>query len=98
MKTFAATDGAQGAIIFDGQATVSVPGVPVDAVDKNGAGDMFAGAFLYAVTSGRDFKWAAALANESAARVVGQFGPWLDAIESSRRSNLAGDKPPIVPQ
>jgi sugar/nucleoside kinase (ribokinase family) len=33
------------------------------------------------VTAGRDFKWAAELANESAARVVGQFGPRLDAIE-----------------
>ena len=80
-KTFAVTDGAQGAIIFDGQATVSVPGVPAAAVDTNGAGDMFAGAFLYAVSAGRDFKWAAELANESAARVVGQFGPRLDAIE-----------------
>ena len=78
---FAVTDGAQGAIIFDGQAIVRVPGVPADAVDTNGAGDMFAGAFLYAVTSGRDFKWAAELANESAARVVRQFGPRLDAIE-----------------
>ena len=80
-KTFAVTDGAQGAIIFDGRATVSVPGVPADAIDTNGAGDMFAGAFLYAVTAGRDFKWAAQLANESAARVVGQFGPRLDEIE-----------------
>ena len=80
-KAFAVTDGAQGAIIFDGQETVSVPGVPADAVDTNGAGDMFAGAFLYAVTAGCDFKWAAELANESAARVVGQFGLRLDAIE-----------------
>jgi len=80
-KAFAVTDGAQGAIIFDGKDTVSVPGVPADAVDTNGAGDMFAGAFMYAVTAGRDFKWAAELANESAARVVGQFGPRLDAIE-----------------
>ena len=80
-KTFAVTDGAQGAIVFDGKDTVSVPCVPVDAVDTNGAGDMFAGAFMYALTAGRDFKWAAELANESAARVVGQFGPRLDAIE-----------------
>ena len=80
-KAFAVTDGAQGAIVFDGQESVSVPGVPADAVDTNGAGDMFAGAFLYAVAAGRDFKWAAELANESAARVVGQFGPRLDAIE-----------------
>ena len=80
-KTFAVTDSAQGAIVFDGKDTVSVPGVPADAVDTNGAGDMFADAFLEAVTAGRDFKWAAELANESAARVVGQFGPRLDAIE-----------------
>ena len=80
-KTFAVTNGAQAAIVFDGQATVSVPGVPADAFDTNGAGDIFAGAFLYAVTAGRDFKWAAELANESAAKVVGQFGPRLDAIE-----------------
>ena len=45
-KTFAVTDSAQGAIVFDGKDTVSVPGVPADAVDTNGAGDMFADAFL----------------------------------------------------
>ena len=45
-KTFAVTDGARGAIVFDGQAIDSVPGVPADAVDTNGAGDMFAGAFF----------------------------------------------------
>jgi sugar/nucleoside kinase (ribokinase family) len=80
-KRFAVTDGAQGAIIFDGQETIIVPGVAADPVDTNGAGDMFAGAFMYAVITGRDFKWAAELANESAARVVGQFGPRLEAIE-----------------
>ena len=80
-EKFAVTDGAQGANIFDGQTIFSVPGAPADAVDTNGAGDMFAGAFLYAVTAGRDFKWAAELANESAARVVSRFGPRLDAIE-----------------
>ena len=52
---------------------------------------MFAGAFLYAVTAGRDFKWAAELANESAARVVGQFGPRLDAIEFDSIKAKFGD-------
>ncbi len=80
-KIFAVTDGADGAIIFDGQSTVSLPGVPADAVDTNGAGDMFAGAFLYALIAGCDLKFAGALANESAARVVGKFGPRLDALE-----------------
>jgi sugar/nucleoside kinase (ribokinase family) len=80
-KTFAVTDGGNGAFVFDGESMIKSPGVAADAVDTNGAGDMFAGAFLYAVTAGRDFKWAAELANESAARVVGQFGPRLDSIE-----------------
>jgi len=64
-----------------GANTVFSGKVAADAVDTNGAGDMFAGAFLYAVTAGRDLKWAAELANESDARVVGQFGPRFDAIE-----------------
>lgn len=80
-KIFAVTDGAQGAIVFDGQEIVSVPGVPVDVVDTNGAGDMFAGAFMYALTAGREIKWAAEFANESAAKVVGHFGPRLDRIK-----------------
>jgi hypothetical protein len=46
----------------------------VKALDSNGAGDMFAGAFLYAVTQGYSHVQAAALGNHAAARVVGQFG------------------------
>ena len=80
-KIFAVTDRAHGSIIFDGQATVIEPDAPADAVDTNGSGDVFAGAFLYVVTAGRDFKWATELANESLARVMGQFGCELDATE-----------------
>jgi sugar/nucleoside kinase (ribokinase family) len=54
-------------------------GIDAKAIDTNGAGDMFAGAFLYAITAGRDYAWAAALANDCAARVVAQFGPRLEA-------------------
>ena len=76
-KTFAITDGASGALTFDGKRLNQSSGVPATAVDTNGAGDMFAGAFLYAITSGRDYTWAATLANECAARVVARFGPRL---------------------
>ena len=34
-------------------------GVEAKAIDTNGAGDMFAGAFLYAITSGKSYAWAA---------------------------------------
>jgi len=42
----ALTDGAHGATIFAGQSTLRVPAVKVDEVDANGAGDVFAAAFL----------------------------------------------------
>jgi len=80
-KTFAITDGANGAITFDGTSLDYSHGVKAEAIDTNGAGDMFAGAFLYAITSGRSYAWAASLANDCAARVVAQFGPRLEAQE-----------------
>jgi sugar/nucleoside kinase (ribokinase family) len=80
-KTFAITDGAEGAITFDGRSMHESDGVEATAVDTNGAGDMFAGAFLYAITSGKSYAWAADLANDCAARVVAQFGPRLESSE-----------------
>ena len=80
-KTFAITDGAEGAVTFDGNSLNQSMGVKAEAIDTNGAGDMFAGAFLYAITSGRSYGWAADLANDCAARVVAQFGPRLEAQE-----------------
>jgi sugar/nucleoside kinase (ribokinase family) len=77
-KTFAITDGAKGAMTFDGKIMHQSDGVEATAVDTNGAGDMFAGAFLYAITSGKNYAWAADLANDCAARVVAQFGPRLE--------------------
>ena len=77
-KTFAITDGARGAVTFDGSSLDYSHGVKAEAVDTNGAGDMFAGAFLYAITSGRSYAWAASLANDCAAKVVARFGPRLD--------------------
>lgn len=76
-KTFAITLGSEGAIIFDGQQQLSLPAPKVDALDTNGAGDMFAGAFLYGVTQGWDYAAAGALAVRAASQVVSQFGPRL---------------------
>jgi sugar/nucleoside kinase (ribokinase family) len=80
VKNFVVTDGAAGIYVFNGEIVFKVPGCSADAIDTNGAGDMVAGAFLYAVTKGRDMKWAAELANELAARVVEQLGPRLDVL------------------
>jgi len=77
-KTFAITDGAKGAITFDGSSLEQSVGVKAKAIDTNGAGDMFAGAFLYGITAGKNYGWAASLANNCAAKVVARFGPRLD--------------------
>ena len=76
-KTFAITDGPNGSLTFNSESLVISKGLSVKAIDTNGAGDMFAGAFLYAITSGREYDWAAHFANECASRVVAHFGPRL---------------------
>lgn len=78
-KQFAITCGSDGALVFNGNDLLNVPATPVKAVDTNGAGDMFAGAFLHAINHGKNFKTAAEFANKAAAKVVSQFGPRLKA-------------------
>ncbi len=77
-KAFAVTLGAKGALAFDGQTLHEIAPHVVKAVDSNGAGDMFAGAFLYAITHGHDFAAAGRLASAASAQVVSQFGPRLN--------------------
>ncbi len=77
-KTFAITDGAEGAIIFDGDSVYRSEGLSARVIDTNGAGDMFAGAFLHAITLGEGYDLAAKLANDCASRVVAKFGPRLE--------------------
>jgi len=80
-ETFAVTLGSKGALVFDGEKLHSIAPRPVKALDSNGAGDMFAGAFLYALTRGMDFPEAGRLAGLASAKVVGQFGPRLGPDE-----------------
>ena len=76
-KTFAVTLGAKGSLIFDGETLHTLEGVPVKAVDTNGAGDMYAGAFIYALTNGHSYVDAGRLATRASAEVVSHFGPRL---------------------
>ena len=80
-RQFVVTRGAQGALLYDGESVINVPGFPCEAVDTNGAGDMFAGAFLYAISHGKDFADAGRFASLAASKVVSRFGPRLSASE-----------------
>ncbi len=81
-KTFAVTLGPKGALLFDGTNMIQVEPNKVTAVDTVGAGDMFAGAFLYGLTQGWDYARAGKLASASSAKLVTNFGPRISADEA----------------
>jgi len=76
-KFFAITQGDKGALLFDGSKEIVIVAPQVEAIDTNGAGDLFAGSFLYAITAGRSFAEAGQLACAAASRLVTQFGARL---------------------
>ncbi len=76
-KTFAITLGAKGAAVYDGSNLINVAANPIQAVDSNGAGDLFAGAFMYGLTHGMSYEEAGILASKASSIIVGQFGPRL---------------------
>ena len=78
-KQFVVTLGPEGAIVFDGETEIKIAPVATKAVDSNGAGDLFAGAFLYGLTNGLSHAAAAALASRASSAVVSKFGPRLSA-------------------
>jgi sugar/nucleoside kinase (ribokinase family) len=73
-KIVCLTRGPDGSEIITSEQTWHVPADKVKAIDTNGAGDMFAGAFLYAISRGYSPDQAANLGNHAAAAVVSQHG------------------------
>ena len=78
---FIITLGARGALIYNGEELIEIEGVATKAVDTNGAGDMFAGAYLYGITHNMTQQQAGQFASLAAAKIVSQFGPRLSAHE-----------------
>ncbi len=90
-KTFAITCGSRGALVFDGEQLHTIAPHAVKAIDSNGAGDMFAGAFLYAITHGYSWIEAGNLASRAAAEVVSHYGPRLEpALHASIQREILG--------
>lgn len=71
------TLGSKGALVVDADGRTNIAPNRVEAIDTNGAGDMFAGAFLYGVTQGMDNAQAGKLASLAASRIVTVFGARL---------------------
>ncbi|UJP66612.1 adenosine kinase [Mongoliitalea daihaiensis] len=89
-KHFVITQGKNGAMIFDGDTFIDIEPYKTVAVDSNGAGDMFAGAFMYGITNGHSYASSGKLASMASSRIVSQFGPrlkWHEAKEILTRLN-----------
>ena len=79
---FAITRGSEGALLFDGITEIEIKATPVKAIDTLGAGDLFAGAMLYGLSSGMSFEHSGELAARAAAQIVTQYGPRLEAQQT----------------
>ena len=91
-NSFVITLGADGALTYDGTELAEIPPHRVQAVDSNGAGDMFAGAFLYAITRGEGFPTAGRFASLAAGKIVANYGPRLPAADyPALRTEFFGD-------
>jgi len=81
-KEFAITRGPAGALVYDGNAVLEIAPVRVDAIDTVGAGDMFAGAFLYGRTQGWSHTGSGDLAAAASAKLVTNPGPRISTEET----------------
>ena len=88
------TRGEHGALIGTRERRIQVPGFPVQAIDTNGAGDMFAGAYLFGISQGMTPAQAGTLASRAAAEVVSNYGPRLtQAIQQELLAELGLERP-----
>ena len=65
-------------MIYDGDTFIQIEPYKVKAIDTNGAGDMFAGAFLYGITHNHSYAEAGKIASLASSRIVSQFGPRME--------------------
>jgi sugar/nucleoside kinase (ribokinase family) len=93
------TDGGNGAFVrYDGEES-HVPAFACHPKDLTGAGDMFAGSFLYGITHGYAPAIAARGANFMASKVISQIGArlqddalslWEEGTEVNRADDVGG--------
>ena len=71
------TNGPNGAYVRHGGVSTHVPAFPTEPKDLTGAGDMFAGAFLYGITHGVSAENAARAGSFLSHKVISQVGARL---------------------
>lgn len=74
----------KGAIVANAEQHIHVAGRKITAIDANGAGDAFAGSFLYALNAGLSLQTAAELAILVSSEVVAQYGARLQVADYAK--------------
>lgn len=74
VEIVACTDSENGAHILNGSGRWHAPAMPVQIVDATGAGDLFAGAFLWGLTAGHDLETCGRMGCVAASEVIGHIG------------------------
>ena len=91
-ETLIITQGSRGGFIWQDGRELRYPVFPVDAVDSNGAGDTFHGAFVAARIKGMDVYDAACFASATSALKCTRFGaqqgiPHFDEVKEFMKNN-----------
>ena len=86
------TQGKRGGILYDGKTVTPYPALPASVVDSNGAGDVFHGAFAYAMTMGYDPARACVFASATSALKCEKLGardgaPDIAAVKTFLKEN-----------
>lgn len=79
------TLGSRGAVCWDGQEMLYVPGIKAEVVDTIGAGDSHIGAILGCVSRGKGMGESLETANRTAAAVVGVQGAVMSKEEFEKK-------------
>lgn len=88
----AITLGAEGSLVVTRTDVIAVPAAPVDqVVDLTGAGDLYAGGFLFGLSHGRPLAECATLGSLAAAEVIRHVGarPQTSLADLARQSRVA---------
>jgi len=87
-QQFVVTCGSKGSLSWDGTTLFETPVPTINQLDTIGAGDMFAGSFLYALLQDASFDIAATIACYCASLVVGQYGSRLEAQNQAKANQF----------
>ena len=74
-----ATEHEHGCHVLAGGKHWHVPAIPTQVVDATGAGDLFAGAFLWGLSEGHDLETCGRMGNIAASEVISHLGARVEA-------------------